>query len=179
VPFVPNASSLTLGGQRAERVAADGGCANAGFVSTRVIPCVGAIIKDHAGRLLLIKRGHDPGKGLWSIPGGRIEDGESDADALVREVREETGLIVTAGPLIGSVRRPGGTTTPAGTGTGAGTTIELLIRDYAATVAGGSLEAGDDADDTVWAGPPELAALPLADGLLDALREWGVVSGDS
>jgi 8-oxo-dGTP diphosphatase len=147
-----------------------------GFVSTRVIPCVGAIIKDHAGRLLLIKRGHDPGKGLWSIPGGRIEDGESDAAALVREVREETGLIVTAGALIGSVRRPGGTA-PAGAsaGAGAGTAIELLIRDYAATVTGGDLAAGDDADDTAWAGPAELAALPLADGLLDALREWGVV----
>jgi 8-oxo-dGTP diphosphatase len=147
-----------------------------GCVSTRVIPCVGAIIFDHAGRLLLIKRGHDPGKGLWSIPGGRVEDGESDADALVREVGEETGLIVTAGPLIGSVRRPGGTT-PAGAG--AGTSAELFIRDYAATVTGGRLEAGDDADDTVWAGPAELAALPLADGLLDALREWGVASGDS
>ena len=149
-----------------------------GLVRTRVIPCVGAIISDHAGRLLLIKRGHDPGKGLWSIPGGRVEDGESDADALVREVREETGLIVTAGPLIGSVRRPGGTA-PAGADAGAGITIELLIRDYAATVTGGRLEAGDDADDAVWAGPAELAALPLVAGLLDALREWGVASQDS
>lgn len=141
---------------------------------------MGAIIFDHAGRLLLIKRGHDPGKGLWSIPGGRIEDGESDADALVREVREETGLIVTAGPLIGSVRRPGGASpagpsADAGPSARAGLTIELLIRDYAATVTGGDLAAGDDADDTLWAGPAELAALPLADGLLDALREWGVV----
>ncbi len=140
-----------------------------GFVSTRVIPCVGAIIKDHAGRLLLIKRGHDPGKGRWSIPGGRIEDGESDAEALVREVREETGLIVTAGPLIGAVRRPGG----AGPD-GAAPTTELLIRDYAATVTGGGLRAGDDADEAAWAGPGELAALPLAEGLLEALREWGV-----
>jgi 8-oxo-dGTP diphosphatase len=146
-----------------------------GFVSTRVIPCVGAIIKDHAGRLLLIKRGHDPGKGLWSIPGGRIEDGESDADALVREVREETGLIVTAGPLIGAVRRPvrPGGASPDGAD-GAGITTELLIRDYAATVTGGDLRAGDDADDAAWAGPGELAALPLAEGLLEALREWGV-----
>jgi len=133
-----------------------------GFVTTRVIPCVGAIIKDDAGRLLLIKRGHQPGKGLWSVPGGRVEAGETDQEALVREVREETGLVVTAGPLIGSVRRPGG----GGS--------ELDIRDYAAAVAGGDLRAGDDADDAIWAGPRELGLLPLADGLLDALRGWGV-----
>ena len=66
-------------------------------MTTHVIPCVGAVIKDGPGRLLLIKRGHEPGKGLWSIPGGRVEAGESDADALVREVREETGLVVAAG----------------------------------------------------------------------------------
>jgi 8-oxo-dGTP diphosphatase len=132
-------------------------------VTQHVIPCVGAVIKDGSGRLLLIKRGHEPGKGLWSIPGGRVEAGESDAAALVREVREETGLLVTPGRLIGGVRRPAG---------GAGV---LDIRDYAATVTGGTLVPGDDADDAVWAGPAELDALPLADGLLDALRSWGAL----
>jgi ADP-ribose pyrophosphatase YjhB (NUDIX family) len=116
------------------------------------------VIKDGSGRLLLIKRGHEPGKGLWSIPGGRVETGESDADALIREVREETGLTVTQGRLIGSVRRH-----------------EFDIRDYAATVTGGTLLPGDDADDAVWAGPSELASLPLTAGLLDALRSWGVL----
>ncbi|HEX4834406.1 MAG TPA: NUDIX hydrolase [Trebonia sp.] len=130
----------------------------------KVIACVGAVIKDDAGRLLLIQRGHEPGKGLWSIPGGRIEAGESDARALVREVREETGLVVTPGPLIGSVRRPAGW--PG---------AELDIRDYAATIAGGRLAAGDDADDAMWADPAALDALPLSDGLLDALRGWGAV----
>src|SRR3984893_18474961 len=56
-----------------------------------VIPCVGAVIKDDQGRRLLIKRGHEPGAGLWSLPGGRIEPGETDAEGLVREMREETG----------------------------------------------------------------------------------------
>src|SRR5260370_2884864 len=93
---------------------AGGGCAaprrtrSLGFVSTRVIPCVGAIIKDDAGRLLLINRGHQPGQGLWSVPGARVQAGETDEEALVREVREETGLVVTTGPLVGSVRRPAG-----------------------------------------------------------------------
>ena len=128
-----------------------------------VIACVGAIIKDREGRLLLIKRGHEPGKGLWSVPGGRIEAGETDAEALVREVREETGLIVTPGLLIGSVRRPGG----GGT--------ELDIRDYAALISGAELAAGDDADDARWVAQEDLASLPLTGGLLDALRDWQVL----
>jgi ADP-ribose pyrophosphatase YjhB (NUDIX family) len=132
-------------------------------MATRVVPCVGAIIKDEAGRLLLVKRGHEPGKGLWSVPGGRVEAGESDTEALIREVREETGLIVAPGRLVGRVRRPGGGDT------------ELDIRDYSATVTGGNLAAGDDADDAAWAGPGELSLLPLTAGLLDALRGWGML----
>jgi 8-oxo-dGTP diphosphatase len=134
------------------------------IVTIRVIPCVGAVIKDNLGRLLLIQRGHEPGKGLWSVPGGRIEDGESDADALVREVREETGLIVAPGRLIGTVRRPSGI---------AGSVFD--IRDYAAEVTGGTLVPGDDADDATWAGPGELDSLPMTPGLLEALRSWDVL----
>jgi 8-oxo-dGTP diphosphatase len=128
------------------------------------IPCVGAVILDEAGRMLLILRGHDPGKGLWSIPGGRIEPGESDEQAVVREVREETGLDVTCGPLLGTVERPGL----------AGATIE--IRDYSAVVVGGELAAGDDAADARWVAPGDVAALDSSDqltpGLLAALRSW-------
>ena len=131
------------------------------------MPCVGAVIIDAAGRLLLIQRGHDPGRGLWSIPGGRVEDGETDVAALVREVREETGLRVTAGSLVGMVTRPGGN----------GTTFE--IRDYTVMVTGGTLAAGDDAADVRWASPAELdrmeARAELSPGLLAALRSWGAV----
>lgn len=133
-----------------------------GDVTSRVIPCVGAVIRDDAGRLLLIRRGREPGKGLWSIPGGRIEAGETDEEAVVREVREETGLIVTPGPLIGSVLRPR-------------CNDEMEIRDYAATATGGILTAGDDADGAMWAAPRDLGDLPMTPGLLDALREWGVL----
>ena len=132
-------------------------------MTTIVIPCVGAVIKDRSGRLLLIRRGHEPGKGQWSIPGGRVEAGESDAEALAREVREETGLVVVIGRLVGSVRRP------------AGDGREFDIRDYAATVTGGALVPGDDADDAAWAGQAELDGLPLTSGLLETLRSWGVV----
>ncbi len=128
-----------------------------------VVPCVGAVVKDSRGRLLLIKRGHEPGAGLWSLPGGRIEPGETDAEALVREMLEETGLIVEPGRLIGQVRRPGI----------AGDVID--IKDYAATVTGGTLRAGDDAADARWVGTKELGALAVTDGLVEALTDWGIL----
>jgi 8-oxo-dGTP diphosphatase len=139
-----------------------------------LIPCVGAIIRDDQGRLLLVKRGHEPGLGLWSVPGGRIEAGESDAEALVRELREETGLIVKPGRLIGSVRRPAADDREPGGRELSGR--ELDIRDYAATVIGGSLAAGDDAADAAWVSVARLNDLPLTEGLLEALTTWGVLA---
>jgi 8-oxo-dGTP diphosphatase len=131
-----------------------------GRVSGRVVQCVGALIKDSAGRLLLIRRGHEPGAGLWSLPGGRIEPGESDQQAVVREIAEETGLIVTCGILAGTATFPG-----LGTDT-------VVVRDYRAVVVGGELAAGDDAADARWVDGAELASLPLTAGLLEFLRQW-------
>jgi 8-oxo-dGTP diphosphatase len=131
------------------------------------VPCVGAIITDQAGRLLLIRRRNEPGAGLWSLPGGRIEPGETDQQAVVREVREETSLVVTCGALAGAVERPGL----------AGRVLD--IRDYLASVTGGEVAAGDDAADARWVTPPEAAALDaagqLTDGLVAALTSWGVL----
>ena len=132
-------------------------------MSGSVIPCVGAVIKDERGRLLLIKRGHEPGAGLWSLPGGRIEPGETDAEALVREMLEETGLTVEVGRLLGRVRRPGL----------AGDVID--ISDYAATVTGGTLRPGDDAADARWVKPGDLDHLDITEGLAEALTDWGVL----
>jgi 8-oxo-dGTP diphosphatase len=127
------------------------------------VPCVGAIVRDQAGRLLLIQRGHEPETGRWSLPGGRIELGESDPQAVVRETREETGLEVTCGVLVGSVERPGLR----------GAVLD--IRDYSATVTGGTLTAGDDAADARWVSPADLAGLPLTSGLAETLTAWGVL----
>jgi ADP-ribose pyrophosphatase YjhB (NUDIX family) len=127
------------------------------------VPCVGAVIHDGEGRLLLIERGRPPSLGAWSVPGGRVEPGETDAEALAREVREETGLQVTVGPLVGTVDRPG----PG--------QVVYEIRDYMCTVTGGVLTPGDDAADARWVSVPELAGLPLTTGLLELLREWGAL----
>ena len=111
---------------------------------------VGAVILD-AGRVLLVKRGHAPLKGEWSLPGGRLELGESLEDAVRREVREETGLDVTVGPLVEIFER-----------------IERLadgrieyhfvIADYACRPSGGQLVHGSDADDARWVLVSGLAA---------------------
>lgn len=128
-----------------------------------MIRCVGAIVHDSAGRLLLVQRGHEPGRGLWSLPGGRVETGESDAGAVARELLEETGLSVRSGALVGRVERPA----PAGV---------YEIFDYACTVVGGTLRAGDDADAAGWVGPAEFEGLAerglLVAELAQTLREW-------
>jgi 8-oxo-dGTP diphosphatase len=124
---------------------------------------VGAIIKDGAGRLLLIKRGHEPEAGRWSLPGGRVEPGETDEQAVIREIREETGLSVACQHLVGSVERPG----PRD--------AVIEIRDYAATVTGGRLAAGDDAADVRWVSPADLDGLVLTSGLAETLTGWGVL----
>ena len=96
------------------------------------------------------------------------EAGETDQDAVVREIREETGLVVECGPAVGSLERGG----LAGS--------ILVIRDYRCTVTGGELVAGDDAAAVRWYSQAQIEALD-ADGqltgeLLATLRSWSVLS---
>jgi 8-oxo-dGTP diphosphatase len=121
-------------------------------------PCVGALTFDEDGRLLLVRRANDPGRGLWSLPGGRVEPGEDDVAALVREMAEETGLVVQPGPLVGRVLRG-----------------RYAIADYRCTVVGGELRAGDDALDARWCDAAALAELPLVELLVETLTEWDVL----
>lgn len=122
------------------------------------VPCVGGLTYDDEGRLLVVRRANEPGRGLWSIPGGRVEAGEDDAAALVREMREETGLEVIPGPLVGSVQRG-----------------PFAIADYRCTVVGGVLRAGDDALDARFVDRAALRSLPLVPELFVTLREWGAL----
>jgi ADP-ribose pyrophosphatase YjhB (NUDIX family) len=124
--------------------------------------CAGAVVRDADGRLLLIRRRHDPSAGLWSIPGGRVEPGELPEQAAAREVLEETGLAVSVGALLGTVVLAG----------------RYLVHDFAATVVGGTLRAGDDATDARWCAPAEVRALELTPGLLDELARMGLDLSD-
>jgi 8-oxo-dGTP diphosphatase len=123
--------------------------------SDETVPCVGGLTYDPDGRLLLIRRGNEPGRGLWSVPGGRLEPGETDAMALVREMAEETGLLVEPGALVGRVQRG-----------------PFAIADYRCAVVGGALRAGDDATDARWCDAATLAALPLVPELAETLAGW-------
>lgn len=135
----------------------------AGVAGPERVPCVGAIVRDAAGRLLLVRRANPPAQGTWSLPGGRVEPGESDPDALRREVAEETGLHVAVGPLVGTVERTG----PDGTA--------YVINDHECAVRGGELRAGDDASEVGWFSPAELVDLDTAPHLVDSLAGWGVL----
>lgn len=130
------------------------------------IPCVGAICFDDEQRILLILRGQPPAEGLWSLPGGRIEAGETADAAVVREVREETGLVVRIDREVGTVRRAA----PSG-----GT---YVIRDFLVTASAGELRAGDDARDARWVPVVDLDGWETSPGLVDALDSWGLRNGD-
>lgn len=126
---------------------------------------VSAVVLDATGRVLLIERGKPPGEGLWSVPGGRLELGETVAAAVAREVREETGLAVTVGELVAVVERieleePGG--------------YHYVILDYLAFCAEGQVPvAGSDARAARFVSADELATLPLTEGLLAVIeRAW-------
>lgn len=115
----------------------------------------------HDGRLLLVRRGTDPGKGLWSLPGGRVESGESIVAAVIRELEEEAGLEAVCGPLVGWVERMG-------------TDYHFVILDFVVTVFGSRAPtAGGDATQAKWCPVEELSSLDLVPGLSEFLTEHG------
>jgi 8-oxo-dGTP diphosphatase len=114
------------------------------------------------GAILLVQRGHEPQLGRWSVPGGRVEPGETLEEAAKREAYEETGLEVRIGAELWSLLIPDGDRT-------------FEVHDFAATVTGGTLLAGDDAADVRWIPFDELEDLPLTDGLMGYLRGGGIL----
>jgi ADP-ribose pyrophosphatase YjhB (NUDIX family) len=130
------------------------------------IACVGAIVRDELGRILVIRRGNPPGEHLWSIPGGRVEVGESDRDAVRREVGEETGLRVIVDGVAGEVMLAAPDIAD-----------RYLVRDYFAHLEGAEAAepvAGDDASDARWATRTELLALDLTPNLAETLALWNI-----
>ena len=123
---------------------------------------VGAIIVE-AGRVLLVKRGHPPLLGDWSIPGGMLELGESVRDAAVREALEETGLVVAPEELLGVydrvLRDPDDRIR-----------YHYVLVDFLCRRIDGDLIAAGDADEVRWFTPEELRKLPLAEDTHEVIR---------
>lgn len=123
---------------------------------------VGAIILKN-DRVLLVKRAHPPIQGQWSIPGGVLEVGELVREAAVREAREETGLIVEPGDLLGVYDRV--LRTPDGR-----LQYHYVLIDFLCRPIGDELRASSDAAEVRWFTRQELSALKLAEDTQDVIQ---------
>ncbi|HEX6286037.1 MAG TPA: NUDIX hydrolase [Acidimicrobiia bacterium] len=115
---------------------------------------VGAVVFDDEGRILLIERGREPQKGLWAVPGGKVEYGEEMREAVRREVAEETGLEIDVGDVVW-------------VGEIIDAEFHLVLIDFEATVIGGQLQAADDAADVRWVSLDDASELPLTPTMYD------------
>ena len=122
---------------------------------------VGAIVvKD--GALLMVQRGKDPARGLWSVPGGSVELGEYLADAVRREVREETGLEVVVAELAGIFEVVGES--------------HYVILDYVAAPSDDSDPvAGDDAARVEWVPFEEVVKRECTPRFVETMHAWGIL----
>jgi ADP-ribose pyrophosphatase YjhB (NUDIX family) len=129
----------------------------------RPIVAVGVVLLDDGGpgggeRVLLVRRGHPPAEGAWTIPGGAVEVGETLEEAARRELREETGLAATLGPIVEVLDR----VLQSADGRVA---WHYVIIDFLGTAPEGTLAAGTDARDARFVPLDELPAIATTTGL--------------
>jgi ADP-ribose pyrophosphatase YjhB (NUDIX family) len=132
-------------------------------VASSQIPqvAVGAIVVSD-GALLMVQRGREPAKGLWSIPGGRVEFGEYLAGALTREVKEETGLDIEVGDLIGIAEVVGDP--------------HYVILDFGAKIVGNEVPTpSGDVADARWVTFDEVLTLPCTPRFVELMQAWQVL----
>lgn len=132
------------------------------MVPARPELCVGAVVVVD-DRLLLVRRGHGPAAGEWAVPGGRVEPGELLAEAVVRELAEETGLEGVCGELVGWVER-------------IGADHHFVILDFRVTLLDDREPvAGSDAAEVEWVPLVDVAERRLVEGLAEFLHQHGVI----
>ena len=133
------------------------------MAALRPIVGVGALVF-RGESVLLVKRGAEPLKGRWSIPGGKVEFGETLRAAVERETLEETGLQVKAGALVEIFERirRGGADSDA---------YHYVLMDYLCAIVGGELRSGDDAAAADWFRLDRLDALRMTEGTIAVIRK--------
>jgi 8-oxo-dGTP diphosphatase len=117
----------------------------------------------HEGRVLLIRRGKEPLRGRWTVPGGTVELGETLDQALVREMAEETGLGIEPGELLvvfDRIMEERGTVR-----------YHYVIVDYLCSYVSGEARAGSDAEAVAWVKPEELSAYDLPQKAMEVVQD--------
>ena len=131
----------------------------------RPVVGIGAVVI-HEGRVLLVRRGVAPSRGLWAVPGGSLELGETLQQGAEREILEETGVAIRAREPIcafdfferdgdGRIR------------------FHFVIVDLAADYVGGDVQGADDALEARWLAPEDLEGLPVSKNTMKLLRAVG------
>jgi 8-oxo-dGTP diphosphatase len=135
-------------------------CVACGFVHFRDPKVAAAVLLGDNGRVLLIRRAVDPGRGFWALPAGFVEIDELPHEAAAREALEETGLHVEIGDLL-RIRLMANPDKPG------------LLLTYRGQVIDGQLQANDDVSEARWFGADELPWSELAfETTRESLREW-------
>jgi 8-oxo-dGTP diphosphatase len=117
-----------------------------------------AVLKDR--KVLLVKRGRPPFAGLWSLPGGKVEAGETPRQAARRELKEETGIEAEVDGIIDTVRVAAG---------GPGDVITYRLTVFYGRPIGGTLKAASDSEEAEWVDLEDIDALPMTEGAAELI----------
>jgi 8-oxo-dGTP diphosphatase len=124
---------------------------------------VGAVVVD-GDRVLLVRRGHEPLKGVWTLPGGTVEFGETLRKAVARELSEETGLVVEVGPLVDVVE-------PMGGGRDGTPPYHYVLADFLCWPIGGVFGAASDAEEARFVSLADLEAMGVPASAIAVIRK--------
>jgi NAD+ diphosphatase len=168
-PLLAGWKSCPRCGHELEREKRSVHCPNCGLaVYANPAPTASALVLDQEGKVLLARRAQDPGKGLWDLLGGFVDEGEAPLAALKRELKEETGLEIEPGEFLGGY--------PDRYGDDGIYTLNLY---WTARVLGGELELDDEIAEIAWMAPGELP--PRGEfafaNTVEALEDWKELVG--